>query len=148
MAGGFPEGNEFNVNKHAAASVETFTKWPVPILFSGFEIGAKIFTGGRVVKLEGNNPVADAYRYNFKTYRPQVATSRQSWDQTAVLIAVRGPEDYFYVNGPGKIIIEKDGTNTWDPVKDSGHYFISHKYPYKHIEAVIEDLMLHQPQHK
>ncbi len=145
MAGGFPEGDEFNVNKHAAASVEAFTKWPRPILFSGFEIGAKIFTGARVAKSGSDGPVAKGYEYNLKTYRKEVAANRQSWDQTAVLIAVRNPADYFYVSDPGKFVIKEDGKNLWNPDVDAGHRFIIHKYPYKQIEKVIEDLMLHEP---
>src|SRR5690606_11748416 len=96
-------------------SVEAFGKWPGPIMFSGFEIGAKIFTGSRVAGLEENNPIAEGYRYNLRTYKKDGEKSRPSWDQTAVLIAVRNPENYFYVNGPGKFVVQSDGKNTWDP---------------------------------
>ncbi len=145
MAGGFPEGNEFNVNRHAAASVNAFEKWPRPILFSGFEIGAKIFTGGKVGARTNNDPVTKAYAYNLKTYTKDGESNRQSWDQTAALIAIRSPSDYFYVNGPGKFEVREDGYNTWDPTVDAGHYFISHKYPYAYIAEIIERLMLHSP---
>lgn len=146
MAGAFPEGSEFNVNKHTSASVNAITKWPKPILFSGFEIGVKIFTGGKVAAQGGNDPVSKAYAYNLKTYTKDGETNRNSWDQTAVLCAIRNPEDYFYVNGPGKFVIQEDGSNTWNPTTDAGHYFLSHKYPYAHIAEVIETLMLHTPQ--
>lgn len=145
MAGGFPEGGEFNVNQHAAASINTFDKWPKPILFSGFEIGSKIFTGGKAGARTGNDPVTKGYAYNLKTYTKDGESNRQSWDQTAVLVAVRNPSDYFYVNGPGKFEVREDGYNTWNPTVDAGHYFISHKYPYDHIAEAIEMLMLHQP---
>lgn len=145
MAGGFPEGNEFNINQHAAASVNAFRKWPRPILFSGFEIGNKIFTGGKVAARTDNGPITTAYAYNLKTYTKDGEADRQSWDQTAVLCAIRNPEEYFYVNGPGKLIVQEDGHNTWDPTVDAAHYFLSHKYPYGHIANVIEALMLHKP---
>ena len=145
MAGGFPEGNEFNVNKHASASVEVFSKWPVPILFSGFEIGARIFTGGRVAEMKIKSPVVHGYAYNLKTFKKQGEKNRPSWDQTAVLIAVRNPETYFYVNGPGKFLVQESGANTWDSDTDAGHYFISHRYPYGYMENLIEELMSHQP---
>lgn len=145
MAGAFPEGSEFNVNQHAQASVNTFSNWPTPILFSGFEIGAKIFTGGKVAARDDDGPVTKAYQFNLKTYTKNGETNRQSWDQTTVLIAVRNPEDYFYVNGPGKFIVDEKGTNTWDPTMDSRHHFVVHKYPYQYIADRIEELMLHQP---
>lgn len=142
MAGAFPEGVEFNVVQHPQASLNAIRKWPKPILFSGFEIGVKIFTGGKVAQQGENNPVSKGYAYNFKTYTKDGEASRNSWDQTAVLVAVRNPEDYFYVNGPGKFVVSEDGSNAWDPTVDAGHYFISHKYPYSHIADVIEGLML------
>ena len=142
MAGAFPEGTEFNVNQHASASLHAISKWPKPILFSGFEIGAKIFTGRKVAEQGGSNPVSEGYAYNFKTYAEGGEAHRNSWDLTAVLIAVRSPEDYFYVNGPGKFIVHEDGANTWDPTADAGHYFISHKYPYSYISDTLENLML------
>lgn len=142
MAGAFPEGTEFNVNQHASASVNAINKWPKPILFSGFEIGVKIFTGGKVAAEGGNNPISMGYAYNLKTYTKEGESNRNSWDLTAVLIAVRNPEDYFYVNGPGKFIVREDGSNTWDPTTDAGHFFLSHKYPYNYVADAIEGLML------
>ncbi|MFB2120698.1 nucleoside hydrolase [Parapedobacter sp. 2B3] len=145
MAGLFPEGIEFNVYKDPSASANVFDNWPTPILFSGFEIGANIFTGCRVGARTDSGPVTKAYDYNLKTYAEGGETNRQSWDQTAVLIAVRNPSDYFYVNGPGKFTVDEKGFNKWDPTTDAGHYFVVHKYPYQHISDVVERLMLHNP---
>lgn len=146
MAGAFPVGTEFNVNRHASASFNAFSKWPTPILFSGVEIGVKIFTGGKVARQDGkNNPIARAYAYNLQTYTKEGEKNRQSWDQTAVLCAVRDAAEYFYVNGPGKFVINEDGSNSWDPTVDAGHYFLSHKYPYEYIADVIEELMMAEP---
>ncbi|HKG08013.1 MAG TPA: nucleoside hydrolase [Pedobacter sp.] len=143
MAGGFPQGREFNVEQDAAASFEAFAKWPKPILFSGFEIGQHILTGARVAQIgTDRNPVAWAYRYNLKTYDKQVQANRPSWDQTAVLCAVRGPERYFYVNGPGKFVADRQGANTWEADGGARHYFLSHKYPFEKIAKAIEDLMM------
>lgn len=145
MGGEFPQGNEFNINKDASAAVETFEKWPVPILFSGFEIGSRIFTGGRVAESGKNSPVVKGYQYNLKTYKKEAVLNRQSWDQTTVLIAVRDADKYFYVCGPGKFMVSDNGANTWNPDAGSNHYFIAHKYPYSHLEKIIEDLMLYTP---
>lgn len=146
MAGRFPEGGEFNVNRHPEASYYVFQHWPTPILFSGFEIGASVFTGRRLAD-EGsdNNPLAWAYRYNLDTYEGKKAAKRQSWDQTAVLCAVRNPEKYFYVVGPGKFVIFENGQNAWDPDTNASHYFLVHKYPYQKIADVIDELMLYEP---
>lgn len=146
MAGGFPQGKEFNVAKDTAASYEVFRKWPTPILFSGFEIGSNILTGSRLAE-EGlpDSPVVWGYRYNLRTYTEKGEANRPSWDHTAVLCAIRDPEKYFYVNGPGQFMVNEDGSNSWDPDVDARQYFLTHKYPYVKIAAEIEELMLFDP---
>ncbi len=109
MAGAFPQGKEFNVAVDSAASHDVFQKWPTPILFSGFEIGAHIITGGRVARDDPeSNPIAWGYRYNLRTYSGKQEAGRPSWDITTVLCAIRRPEKYFYVTGPGKFIVRAD----------------------------------------
>jgi inosine-uridine nucleoside N-ribohydrolase len=146
MAGAFPQGREFNVERDAKASYNAISKWPKPILFSGFEIGDKIMTGGKL-SIQGNtaNPIAWGYQYNLKTYLGKEEPNRQSWDQTAVLCAIRDPSRYFYVNGPGKFELDKGGNNSWNPNVDVKHYFISHKYPYQRLADVLDELMLFEP---
>lgn len=146
MAGGFPQGKEFNVETDALASLEAFSKWPKPILFSGFEIGQHILTGAGTA--EGNtskSPVAWAYSYNLKTYDKNPQTNRPSWDQTAVLCAVRGAENYFNVKGPGKFIVDDKGFNTWNQETGGAHYFITQKDPFERTAEVIEALMQYKP---
>lgn len=146
MAGAFPQGREFNVFTDAGSSYKVFREWPGTILFSGWEIGDPILTGRKTAEMKAeNSPVQWAYEYNLKTYAGKEVKGRSSWDHTAVLCAVRDPQDYFYVNGPGKFIIAEEGNNSWDPDTDAEHYFISHKYPYAHISDVLEELMMYLP---
>ncbi|MDD2910730.1 nucleoside hydrolase [Petrimonas sp.] len=146
MAGRFPEGREFNVFIDSVSSSYVLERWPTPILFSGFEIGERIFTGSKVAeKNDQNNPVSWAYKYNLATYENKPVKNRMSWDQTAVLCAIRDPERYFYVCGPGKIIVNPSGYNNWDPDSTKDHYFLVHKYPYQDISDTLEGLMMYQP---
>ncbi len=64
MAGKFPSGKEFNVEKDAAASQMVFTQWPTPVILSGFEIGQKIKTGLPLIHNDqiSNSPVKDVFR--------------------------------------------------------------------------------------
>lgn len=146
MAGRFPEGREFNVFIDSVSSSYVLERWPTPILFSGFEIGERIFTGSKVAeKNDQNNPVSWAYKYNLATYENKPVKNRMSWDQTAVFCAIRDPERYFYVCGPGKIIVNPSGYNNWDPDSTKDHYFLVHKYPYQDISDTLEGLMMYQP---
>lgn len=146
MAGGFPEGNEFNINQHASASYYAIKNWPSPILFSGVEIGTKIMTGNKVAKHgSADSPVKWAYEYCLSTYENRKSENRNSWDQTAVLCAVRDPEKYFYLIGDGTFVCNPDGTNFWNPELNSKHSFLVHKYKYSVIADIIDDLMMHEP---
>ncbi len=146
MAGAFPEGSEFNVNKHAAASRYAIQHWPTPILFSGVEIGVKIMTGQQVVtKGSRNSPVQWAYQYCLSNYENKTSLNRNSWDQTAVLCAVRDPEEYFHVITGGTFVCNEDGSNSWDPDKKAKHSYLVHKYPFDKIAKILETLMLYEP---
>ena len=148
MAGRFDEQSatfkEFNVVKDAAASVTTFTDWPTPILFSGFEIGAKIFTG---LPITQNNaivfsPVKDVFARSIPM-DPNDRNGRMSWDETAVLVAVRGYEKYFDVV-KGKVICHPDGSTGWDNNGKRDQYLVA-KLPAASMEKIINDLIMHQP---
>ncbi len=146
MAGGFPEGNEFNINQHASASVDVIKNWPTPILFSGFEIGVKIMTGHQVATFGSkDSPVHWAYKYCLSNYEKRQSENRNSWDHTAVLCAVRNPEDYFYLIGGGTFTCFPDGSNGWNPDQNSNHSFLVHKYPYIKIAQILDDLMMFEP---
>ncbi|MCF8226033.1 MAG: nucleoside hydrolase [Bacteroidales bacterium] len=144
MAGWFPEGKEFNVIKDAESSKYTFDNWPTPIVFSGFEVGSKIFTGIPLINNEkiSSSPVKDAYRIAIPM-DPMDKNGRMSWDQTAVIFAVRGPEPYFKLK-EGKMVTNTDGSNSWDQ-NDSGHYYLEFRLPPAEVENEINKLMMHEP---
>ena len=145
MAGAFPEGKEFNVYVDAKASQYIMKEWPTPILFSGFEIGSQIFTGKRLVESGiKNNPIVDTYTMCLQQDDPK---GRDSWDQTATLVAVRGASKYFDVEY-GTITVNDDGSNTWKKDPNGQHAHLIFKMPKEQLTAEIEHLMMHLPQKK
>jgi inosine-uridine nucleoside N-ribohydrolase len=147
MAGNFGEGmgkfKEFNVVRDAVSSKIVFDQWNTPIVFSGFEIGAKLFSGLPLVNSSmQNSPVKEVFEISIPK-DPQDKNGRKSWDQTAVLIAVRGYEKYYY-GVKGKIIGKDDGSNSWN-YNGHGHIYIKEKVPVTEMEAIINRLMQHQP---
>lgn len=143
MAGAFPEGREFNVYVDVKASQFIIKEWPTPILFSGFEIGSQIFTGKRLVESGvQNNPIVDTYAMCLPQDNPK---GRDSWDQTATLVAVRGASKYFDVEY-GTIMINDDGSNTWKKDPNGRHAHLIFKMPKELLTAEIERLMMHMPQ--
>ncbi len=88
-------GYEFNVLVDAAASQKVFKDWPTPMIVSGFEIGEKILTGITLIHNDAiqNSPVKDAFEIALT--KDKNTKGRNSWDETAVLVAVRGLEPWF-----------------------------------------------------
>ncbi|GHT66955.1 hypothetical protein FACS189452_03780 [Bacteroidia bacterium] len=142
MAGWFPEGKEYNVDMDAPASVLVSEQWPTRIIFSGFEIGEKIFTGKRLIASGiSNTPAKETYTVCLRQGDPK---GRQSWDQTAVLVAARGTDRYFNTV-KGKIRIENSGANSWQDDPNGKHEYLTWKMPVDELIDVIEDLMMHEP---
>lgn len=135
---------EFNVVEDAAASVTAFSNWPTPIIFSGFEIGWKIITGLPIVNNTAisHSPVKDVFARSLPM-DPNDKNGRMSWDETAVLVAVRGYQKYFSVV-QGTIICNADGSNGWDKNGHRDHYLVQ-KMPIPDMEKVLNDLIMHQP---
>ncbi|MDQ6761508.1 MAG: nucleoside hydrolase [Bacteroidota bacterium] len=135
-------GYEFNVTVDAAASQKVFKDWPTPVTISGFEIGEKILTGIRLINNDAikNSPVKDAFAIALA--KDNNTRGRNSWDQTAVLVAVRGLQPWF---GSRKVNfkIEDDGKDVLIPGKK--FTYLTFKETPEKIGKVIEDLMMKKP---
>jgi inosine-uridine nucleoside N-ribohydrolase len=135
-------GNEFNVVVDAAASQNVFSNWPTPMVLSGFQIGEKILTGIPLISNEKitNSPVKDAFKVALT--KDANTTGRNSWDQTAVLVAVRGYAPWF---GTTKINfdIKDDGKSV--PVPGDKFTYLTFKQKPEEIAKTIEELMMHVP---
>ena len=144
MAGKYPSGKEFNIIKDAASSKEALEKWPTPVIFSGFEIGAKIKTGLPLIRNNRihKNPAKDVFSISIPK-SPSDSAGRMSWDETAVLVAVKGYQPFYNLHS-GKIKIADDGTNSWDENGKGQSYLVEKKSPKK-VQKVINDLMMQLP---
>lgn len=144
MAGKFPEGQEFNIDEDATSSKYTYENWPTPVLFTGFEIGEKIKTGLPLIHDEAiqNSPVKKV----FSICIPKAAedsAGRMSWDETAVLVAVKGYEPFYTVK-KGRIIIDEKGYNRWD-VNGGEQMYLVEKASPQIVQDYINNMMMHQP---
>jgi len=134
---------EFNLMKDAASSKIAYDNWPTPIIFSGFEIGAKIHTGLPITKSDiKNSPVKDVFARSIPLDKND-ANGRMSWDETAALVAVRGYKKYFDV-AKGKIIVNEDGSNNWNKNGTRDKYLVL-KMSVFQLEDIINGLMMQQP---
>ncbi len=143
----FPNGREANIYHDALPAQYAIEHWPCPLIFSGFEIGLHIKTGGRLKELPVTSPVRVSYKL-FNEIKPHF-----SWDQTAVLFAVRHFHnenfDLWKLESNGYCTVDKEGRNQWHVGKQPQHqhsYFVENQ-SRKKVATMIEDLMMHQPAH-
>jgi inosine-uridine nucleoside N-ribohydrolase len=148
MGGKFPNGlfadgdGEYNLKIDPLASVRALNDWPTPVVFSGFEIGERVLTGKGLRAVPETSPVRAAYLHFNRL------ENRQSWDQTAVLYAVRGARDYWTESEPGLALMHARGRlgyNEWIPTPRKSHRYLIEKMPPGDVARVIEDLMTRAP---
>jgi inosine-uridine nucleoside N-ribohydrolase len=133
---------EYNFTMDRPAARQVITDWPGAIMFSG--LGVDVMTGKRLMaRGPMNNPVRAFYGSFLKANK---ATERSSWDQIAVLCAVRGWSNYFTTVTNGQCIVREDGTPEWLAGDSSkNHGYLAYKMPQAQLATIIEDLMLMPP---
>ncbi|HOD81553.1 MAG: Inosine-uridine preferring nucleoside hydrolase [Planctomycetes bacterium ADurb.Bin126] len=120
---------------------ELLANWPTEAIFS--PDGADVITGNRLLpKTSPNNPVRECYRYWGGGKCLQ--TGRSSWDQIAVLAAVR--PQYFTFDRHGRQEPTKDGKVFWDAKVDNPKHIRARvKIDKKELADIIEGLMAAPP---
>jgi len=144
MGGAFPFENKagwnFGANGAARYSRRVVETWPTPIIFSGDELGNAIQTGRALSRTPIRNPVREAYRL----WQNALDTGRASWDQTAVLFAVRGAQDYWDL-AQGRCDVDDSGRIEWRNDPQGSHAYLAKKMSPATLAEVIEELMVQPP---
>jgi inosine-uridine nucleoside N-ribohydrolase len=144
MAGRFPSGREFNLAEDVNSSKKVLAEWPTTILFSGFEIGQKIKTGLPLIHDEQiqKSPVKDVFAICIPLAKEDSA-GRMSWDETAVLVAVKGWQNYYDLE-KGNCILNPDGLNEWKKDGETRAHLVEKQSP-REVSEIINQLIMHQP---
>lgn len=119
-------------------------KWPTPIVIMPF--GSSIQTGNRLVsETPASNPVRAAYEL-FLAKRP--VKNRSSWDQIAVLYAVRGAGKLFReVRGRRLEFTAEPILYQWRDMREGeiSHVLLKQAAPDSTFQKLVEDLMVQPP---
>lgn len=109
MAGHFPRGTEWNIEKDVKSAQFFAANWPTKITFVGFEVGnATCGTKHQNSKLNHTNPISAMTYFGFEHYKSYDGC----YDAVAALIA-GGKVSKFYCAIYGQISISSDGSNDW-----------------------------------
>lgn len=141
MGGDYPAGREHNffARGSAAVTAPVLRDWPTPILFLGYTLGFGVTTGTGLAALPDDHPVRCAYALHGS--KP-LEKGRPSWDQTAVLAAVRGPAPFWRIGSVGRNHAEPDGSNHWETDPAGPHAYLVEAMPPASAAVEIEALML------
>jgi len=151
MGGKFPSGeNEWNFN----GGMPGVTKFvvenlQVPVVFSGFEVGVQIKTAAVFNDIDKNTPLYKGFLY-FSEHAPWMKDrfagkilDNASYDQTAILYAVRGGVgEYWKPVCGGHVEVDENGDNRWIKGKVTNQSYLKLiEHPEK-IATLIESIML------
>ena len=105
-----PEGfREYNIRTDLDASRRLLSRWPTPIVMSGYEIGESIQYPAESIQkdfgYQASHPLEEGYELYGK-----MPYDRSAWDLTSVLYAVRPDRGYFQLSEPGEFRIGDQGT--------------------------------------
>lgn len=140
MAGNFVEDKpEYNILIDGAAARRLLERWPVPAVFSGFEIGLGLPYPARGIsqhyRYASWHPVAESYR----AYK-KMPYDRPTWDLTSVLYAVRPEEGYFGLSEPGVATVTSGNLTPFQTRTAGLHRYLTVSPEQK--SRIIEALML------
>lgn len=150
MGGNFPEGDdEWNFNGNMPGVTRyVLENLDVPICFSGAELGSKIKTGEVFNALDPLTPLYVGFMH-FSEHSPWLKQhfkgaiyDNSSFDQSAVLYAVRGTGPYFEKSGQGICVADEYGGNTWESNPEGNHSYLKMLQSPEELAAEIESLML------
>jgi len=131
---------EYNFTNDPYATLEFINKFPRPIMFSGFEIGAQIFTGSGLSNPQ-KNPVCLAYQLYVGA-----GNNRNSWDPTGVFCAIRGLAGVWKATTNGSVqITDAKADDRWvsSPIKNQV-YLVQYSDP-SIVASTLEQLITAPP---
>ena len=153
MGGQFPKGdNEWNFNGNMPGVTKfVLENLNVPIVFSGFELGAQIKTGATFNQIDPETPLYKGFLY-FSEHAPWIKSqfkgkilNNSTFDQTAVLYAVNGGDDVLWEKITGGYCEANDkGGNRWVKKQNSNHSYLKLIETPKFMEVLIEAIMLNK----
>ncbi len=159
MACRYPSGREYNSRTDAESSRIALENWPTPVVFTDFQYGKDCFAGRALAESGAtDNPVAEVFRGNLPC-RAEIEkdregcarhfnarTGRAAWDETAVLIAVRGVEPLFGVERGTYRMIGDNGEDEWVPDGVNGpHLRVTERVRKVEVGRIIDELICRGP---
>jgi inosine-uridine nucleoside N-ribohydrolase len=151
MGGQFPKGeDEWNFNGNMPGVTKyVLAHLDVPVTFSGYEVGVDIKTGAVFNEIDPQTPLYVGFRHFsqfapwMKEYYEGKILDNSTYDQTAVLYAVRGGVGTWWdrIEG-GYCKPDSTGGNTWVEGPVTNHAYLKLRADREEMAGLIEAIML------
>jgi len=130
---------EYNILMDIPSARAFFSQCPLPVIFSGEEIGRAVLYPYESIQSDYGWSVHHPIVQGYRLFR-EMPHDRPSWDQTAVLQAVRPGEDYFALSAPGELVIDDEGASTLRPCPNGlhRHLILTPERRERVLEAIVE----------
>lgn len=152
MGGEYPKGKkEWNFDGNMPGVTKfVINNIDLPIVFLGYELGFDIKTGEVFNQLDKTTPLYLGFRH-FSEHAPWIKENfkgeildNATYDQTAVLYAVRDGIGIYWDKVNGECIPDSSGGNSWINNNHGNHSYLKRTTDIETIEQLIESLMLNQ----
>ena len=114
---------EYNVIKDISAAQTLAEKSPVPVIWSGYEIGIAVAYPHESIEQDyqyvKHHPLAEAY----VLYNPP-PHNRPTWDLTSVLFGIRPDRGYFDLSEQGKVTVTEEGVSVFEATENGLHRYL------------------------
>ncbi|MGC4804806.1 nucleoside hydrolase [Micromonospora sp. DT233] len=125
MGGEYPQATtpEWNFGLDLDATRRVVRGWPSPVVYDGYEIGARIFVGNGVCAA---HPPSSPVRAVFDLLYGCGTTQRDgTWDPTAIHYAIHGTAGALrHAGAGGRNTVTADGLNRWQPGGHRQRYLV------------------------
>ncbi|MCL2104512.1 MAG: nucleoside hydrolase, partial [Kiritimatiellaeota bacterium] len=129
---------EYNVVEDIPSAKKLVETCPVPIVFSGFEIGQAIGYPSESILRDYDYVPYHIVKEGYIRYEPP-PHNRPTWDLTSVLYAVFPDRGYFGVSEPHRVQVTDEGITAFTPDPDGLHRFltVTHEQVLRITEAFV-----------
>ncbi|MBQ7097130.1 MAG: nucleoside hydrolase [Clostridia bacterium] len=141
MGGNFEDAlyEEYNISQDIESAQYVSKIFPVPIVYSGFELGINVLTGDNLEQQVEENPVRMAYSQWNKVVCGKEEFRRSSWDPITVYCAVMQDTPLYAKSEAKTVTFDNQGrTLVTDGGKDC--YLVTQK-SNEEVESVLNELI-------
>jgi len=136
----------YNVIKDIPSAKLFAEKWPVPVVWSGYEIGIAVAYPWKSIMEDYDYVSHHLIKESYLAYVPTKPHDRPTWDLTAALYAILPDRGYFSLSSPGNVTVDDEGRTDFSPnPKGNDRYLIMDEIQSARVREAFVQLCSEPP---